>query len=87
VSSTWLQPGPDEDRDALLAEAGQRARRYLDGVADRSVAPPPEAVAALDQFDFPLPEKGLDAAQVLALLDDVGSPATVTTAGPRYFGS
>jgi hypothetical protein len=51
------------------------------------VAPPPEAVAALDQFDFPLPEKGLDAAQVLALLDDVGSPATVTTAGPRYFGS
>jgi glutamate/tyrosine decarboxylase-like PLP-dependent enzyme len=86
LSSTPLRPGPDGDRDALLAEAGERARRYLDGVAERSVVPPPEALAALDQFDFPLPEKGLDASQVLALLDDVGSPATVTTAGPRYFG-
>ena len=86
MSSTSSEPGPYGDRDALLAEAGERARRYLDGVADRSVVPPPEALAALDQFDFPLPEKGLDASQVLALLDDVGSPATVTTAGPRYFG-
>jgi glutamate/tyrosine decarboxylase-like PLP-dependent enzyme len=86
MSSTSSEPGPYGDRDALLADAGERARRYLDGVADRSVVPSPEAVAALDQFDFPLPEKGLDASQVLALLDDVGSPATVTTAGPRYFG-
>ncbi len=27
-----------------------------------------------------------DPAQVLAFLDDIGSPATVATAGPRYFG-
>jgi glutamate/tyrosine decarboxylase-like PLP-dependent enzyme len=86
VSSTSSQPGADGGRDALLAQAGERARRYLDSVAERSVAPPSEAVAALEQFDFPLPEKGLDASQVLALLDDVGSPATVATAGPRYFG-
>ena len=86
MSSTSSEPGLYGDRDALLADAGERARRYLDGVADRSVVPSPEALAALDQFDFPLPEKGLDASQVLALLDDVGSPATVTTAGPRYFG-
>ena len=86
MSSTSSEPGSYRDRDALLAEAGGRARRYLDGVADRSVVPRPEALAALDQFDFPLPDKGLDASEVLALLDDVGSPATVTTAGPRYFG-
>jgi glutamate/tyrosine decarboxylase-like PLP-dependent enzyme len=86
MSSTSSEQGPYGDRDALLADAGERARRYLDGVADRSVVPSPEALAALDQFDFPLPEKGLDASQVLGLLDDVGSPATVTTAGPRYFG-
>jgi len=86
MSSASSEPSPYGDRDALLAEAGERARRYLDGVGDRSVVPPPEALAALDQFDFPLPEKGLDPSQVLALLDDVGSPATVTTAGPRYFG-
>jgi glutamate/tyrosine decarboxylase-like PLP-dependent enzyme len=58
----------------------------LDGVAERSVVPSPEALSALDQFDFPLPEKGLEASRVLALLDDVGSPATVASAGPRYFG-
>jgi glutamate/tyrosine decarboxylase-like PLP-dependent enzyme len=86
MSSTSPEPGPYGNRDALLAEAGERARRYLDGVADRPVVPLPEAFAALDQFNFPLPEKGLDASQVLALLDDVGSPATVATAGPRYFG-
>jgi glutamate/tyrosine decarboxylase-like PLP-dependent enzyme len=86
MGRTSFGPGQYGDRDALLAEAGERARRYLDGVADRSVVPSAEALAALDQFDFPLPEKGLDASQVLALLDDVGSPATVTTAGPRYFG-
>ncbi len=86
MSSTSSGPGPYGDRDALLAEAGERARRYLDGVADRSVVPTREALAALDELDFPLPEYGLDASQVLALLDDVGSPATVTTAGPRYFG-
>ena len=86
MSSTSSQPGADAGRDALLADAGKRARRYLEGVAERSVVPSPEALVALEQFDFPLPEKGLDASHVLALLDEVGSPATVTSAGPRYFG-
>jgi glutamate/tyrosine decarboxylase-like PLP-dependent enzyme len=33
-----------------------------------------------------MPERGEDAPSVLQLLDDVGSPATMATAGPRYFG-
>ena len=33
-----------------------------------------------------MPETGLAAAETLALLDDVGSPATVATNGPRYYG-
>jgi glutamate/tyrosine decarboxylase-like PLP-dependent enzyme len=86
MSNTSAQPGGGADRDALLADAGERARRYLYGIAERSVVPAPEAVASLEQFDFPLPGKGLDASQVLGLLDDVGSPGTVTSAGPRYFG-
>jgi glutamate/tyrosine decarboxylase-like PLP-dependent enzyme len=86
MNGTSSHSAADADRDALLADAGERARRYLDGVAERSVVPSPEALVALEQFNFPLPEKGLDASQVLALLDDVGSPATVTSAGPRYFG-
>jgi len=76
----------DESRAALLAEAADRARRYLRRIGDRAVAAPPEAVLALDELDFPLPEGGLEPSRVLALLDDVGSPATVASAGPRYFG-
>jgi K+-sensing histidine kinase KdpD len=32
------------------------------------------------------PGPGLNAAAVLALLDEAGSPATVASGGPRYFG-
>ncbi len=76
----------DRSRAALLAEAADRAGRYLQGLADRAVAPSAEAVLALDEVDFPLPEAGLAPPRVLAALDEVGSPATVASAGPRYFG-
>lgn len=70
----------------LLAETAVRADRYLSSLADRSVAPTPDSIAALDQLGAPLPDTPTDPAQVLALLDDIGSPATVATAGPRFFG-
>jgi glutamate/tyrosine decarboxylase-like PLP-dependent enzyme len=73
-------------RRALLEDAARRAQAYLAGLADRGVAPSPAAVEALAALDFPLPTAGRGAAEVLALLDDVGSPATVASAGPRYFG-
>jgi glutamate/tyrosine decarboxylase-like PLP-dependent enzyme len=75
-----------DGRAALLEDAGRRALRYLAGLADRPVAPPAEAVGALGKLDFPLPGPGGEPATVLALLDEVGSPATVASAGPRYFG-
>jgi glutamate/tyrosine decarboxylase-like PLP-dependent enzyme len=46
----------------------------------------PEDVARLDALGGPLPQEPSDPSEVLALLDDVGSPATVATAGGRYFG-
>lgn len=70
----------------LLADAAQRAGRYLDGVDDRPVFPTPEALAGLATFDEPLPDQPQDAAQTLALLDESGSPATVASAGGRYYG-
>ena len=73
-------------RQALLQDASRRAEAYLAGLAGRAVAPPPAAVQALDALDFPLPASGRPAPEVLALLDDVGSPGTVASAGPRYFG-
>ncbi len=77
---------PGASIDALLAEASKRARRYLRSIAERPVAPGPEALRALDGLAFPLPKEGLDPSLVLEMLDDLGSPATVASAGPRYFG-
>jgi glutamate/tyrosine decarboxylase-like PLP-dependent enzyme len=73
-------------RPALLRDASSRALAYLGGLADRPVAPAAADVAALDRLDFALPAAGRDAASVLALLDDYGSPGTVASGGPRYFG-
>ena len=48
--------------------------------------PDAAAIAALAAFDQPLPEHGQTPEQVLTQLDEVGSPATVASNGPRYFG-
>jgi glutamate/tyrosine decarboxylase-like PLP-dependent enzyme len=71
---------------ALLAEVAARAGRYLAGLDKRPVGPDAAALAALTDFDEPLPEVTGDAAATLALLDEVGSAATVASAGGRYFG-
>jgi glutamate/tyrosine decarboxylase-like PLP-dependent enzyme len=73
-------------RAALLRDACDRALAYLGGVADRPVAPGPAAVAGLSELDFDLAGPGLAAADVLRMLDDAGSPATVASNGPRFFG-
>src|SRR5580692_486654 len=70
----------------LLAETAERAARYLAEIETRHVAPLPEDVARLNALGGPLPQLPSDPSQVLALLDDIGSPATVATAGARYFG-
>jgi glutamate/tyrosine decarboxylase-like PLP-dependent enzyme len=70
----------------LLAETADRAARYIDEIANRRVAPLPAAVAQLEVLAGPLPEFPCDPSEVLSMLDDFGSPATVATAGGRYFG-
>ncbi|SDB90972.1 pyridoxal phosphate-dependent decarboxylase family protein [Paraburkholderia lycopersici] len=70
----------------LLGQADARGRRYTETNAHRRVFPSADAIAALAAFDEPLPEHGLSAEDTLALLDDVGSPATTASNGPRYFG-
>jgi glutamate/tyrosine decarboxylase-like PLP-dependent enzyme len=72
--------------DELLNTTADRAIRYLDGLAERRVSPDPEALARLSRFDEALPDGPDDPRRVIALLDDVGSPATTATAGPRFFG-
>ncbi len=70
----------------LLQDAARRAASYLEELPTRSVEPRPESVAALQKLRVPLPERSLSPERVLAILDEIGSPATVATAGPRYFG-
>jgi hypothetical protein len=70
----------------LLDDAAKRASRYLDSLNTRSVAPEKEAVAALARFDQAFPEHTSSAEAVLAELDEIGSPATMASAGGRFFG-
>src|SRR5256884_654953 len=71
---------------ALLRTAAERAARYLADLKDRGVAPRPEALANLRRLDEPLPEHPTDPSTVIRLLDDIGSPATMASAGGRFFG-
>ncbi len=77
--------GCDSPTELFGVTAGYAAT-YLASLADRAVVPTPQAVAALDRLRHPLATIGLAADAVLAELDAIGSPATVATAGGRYFG-
>jgi glutamate/tyrosine decarboxylase-like PLP-dependent enzyme len=70
----------------LLNDAARRATRYLNSLEARRVSPAPEALAALEAFSGSLQDQPLNPRQVLAELDQYGSPATVASAGGRYFG-
>ncbi len=78
--------GRDQTIRKLLADAAERGIRYRESCGDRSVAPSAEAIAAVPRLIQPLPEDGCPDAEVLALLDEICSPASVAMAGPRFFG-
>ncbi|MEM7169102.1 MAG: pyridoxal-dependent decarboxylase [Pseudomonadota bacterium] len=61
-------------------------RDYLAKSYDRQVAPTPEAVAALEAFREDLPDQMGDAHSLLERLHKLGSPATVSQVGGRFFG-
>ncbi|MGH9562581.1 MAG: pyridoxal phosphate-dependent decarboxylase family protein, partial [Terracidiphilus sp.] len=70
----------------MLQLAAESATEYLRCLDARPVAPKPEAVAALRTLCGPLPETGTGADEVVRLLHEIGGPATVATAGGRFFG-
>jgi glutamate/tyrosine decarboxylase-like PLP-dependent enzyme len=70
----------------LLHETAQRAIAYLENLDSRGVAPSREAVTGLMRLDEPLPERPSAPEKVIALLDEVCSPATTAMAGRRFFG-
>ena len=70
----------------LLERASQRAITYLEGLDKRRVFPDTKAIERLGELDIALPDQGMDSQTVLKTLDEIGSPATVASAGNRYFG-
>ena len=70
----------------LLESAAARAARYLTGIQERAVAPRPLPSRVCEVLREPFPDGPSDAGDVLALLDELGSPATMGIAGPRFFG-
>ncbi len=62
------------------------AARYLETLDQRGVAASSEAVAGLAELDQPLQDDPQNPADVLEMLDRIGSPATTAMAGRRFFG-
>jgi len=70
----------------LMRDADERARRYLEDPGARRVFPDARALAGLRAFDEAVPEVGASSDDTLRLLDEAGSPATVASNGPNYYG-
>ena len=70
----------------LLDRTAELAREYLDGVGERPVGAMSTYDEALDALDAPLPARGDDPERVIEELAATLGPATVASAGPRYFG-
>jgi glutamate/tyrosine decarboxylase-like PLP-dependent enzyme len=87
-----MKPGLQQEMLEQLAsrdcfdQARAAAYEYLDGLLERRVFPDAEALRGLDAFDEPLPDQPERASEILRLLHEHGSPATVASAGGRYFG-
>jgi glutamate/tyrosine decarboxylase-like PLP-dependent enzyme len=72
--------------EKLLSEAAERGSRYVREISGRRVGPHPEDVSRIDLLGGPLPQDTSDPANVIAMLDDLGSPATMASTSGRYFG-
>ena len=70
----------------LLKSTAERAIRYVEGLDSRGVAPSAAAIDDLARFDESLRDETTDSELVLQILDEIGSPASLAMAGPRFYG-
>lgn len=75
----------DQSRN-LLEAAAEFGIRYREQSVDRAVKPSAEALSNVERLIEPMPRTGTADSDVLALLDEVGSPAAMTMTAPRFFG-
>src|SRR4029077_6682211 len=72
--------------DDVLNLAAERARHYIQNVPRRNVGPSHAAVTALAELHEPFPSSPSGPSEIIARLDEIGSAATTTNTGGRYFG-
>jgi glutamate/tyrosine decarboxylase-like PLP-dependent enzyme len=70
----------------VLRLAAELATSYVNQTPSARVAPSEAALQALGRLHEPFPENPSDPGEVVALLGEVGSSATVRQTGGRYFG-
>jgi glutamate/tyrosine decarboxylase-like PLP-dependent enzyme len=70
----------------VLNLAAERALLYIQSVPERNVGPSKAAVAALAGLHEPFPASPGEPSEIVARLDEIGSAATTTNTGGRYFG-
>jgi glutamate/tyrosine decarboxylase-like PLP-dependent enzyme len=85
MATTSRQEVPSSAQSALNL-AAERAIRYTQEIGARKVSPAPSDMESLARFHEPFPEHPCEPESVIAMLDDVGSPATMASTGGRYFG-
>ncbi len=69
-----------------LQTGAKIASQYLAELSDRAVQPNEDGLNGLAALDVDLPDLPQDSSEVLNELHAHGSPATIASAGPRYFG-
>jgi glutamate/tyrosine decarboxylase-like PLP-dependent enzyme len=71
---------------SIFEQAKEYAFDYADKALERNVFPTKEAIEALKIFDEELPKEQNQTSDILKMLHQYGSPATVSQIGGRYFG-
>jgi glutamate/tyrosine decarboxylase-like PLP-dependent enzyme len=70
----------------LFEQAKSCAYAYMDRIYERNVFPTDEVIRNLGIFDESFPTAPSNPAEILRMLHEYGSPATVAQTGGRYFG-
>jgi glutamate/tyrosine decarboxylase-like PLP-dependent enzyme len=70
----------------IIDQFSEKAKAYVKNAVNRKVFPTADALKNLNRLNTKLQDHPVSPALVLEELDAIGSPATVTSTGGRYFG-
>src|SRR3990170_8236004 len=76
----------ENEQNRIIDVFSGKAKAYIKNAGNRNVFPTNEALGNLSNLDMELQDDPVNSETVLDELDNIGSPATVTSAGGRYFG-